>query len=290
MSGSMSLKVLVVDDERYARQRLIELLDGRDVVEALNCADSGQAAIDALRDAPYDLVFLDVQMPERTGIEVVDAIGPSDMPTTIFVTAYDQYALEAFDRAALDYLLKPFDNDRFEQSFQRALEMVHLREANAVTDRLRRLLDTPAHRREDGADTTNGAVKSKPEANPSYLERLTVDLPGKVRVIPVDEIRYITAEDAYVKIHLEDDTYLVRERMHVLEDRLDPSDFVRIHRSTIVQIDLIETVLQRSGGDYAVRLTDRTKLKVSRSRHDDLLHRLETGPSGQGSDHPSAAH
>lgn len=115
---------------------------------------------------------------------------------------------------------------------------------------------------------------------PSYLERITIDLPGKVRVIPLEEIHYITAEDAYVKIHTADDNYLIRERMHVLEDRLDPADFVRIHRSTIVRIDLIETVLQRSGGNYAVLLKNRRKLKVRRSRHEDLLRRLEVGASG----------
>jgi len=288
MSGTLSLNVLVVDDERYARKRLVELLEERGVVEAITCADSGDAAIDALQDAAYDLVFLDVQMPEHTGIEVVDAIGPANMPTTIFVTAYDEYALEAFDRAALDYLLKPFDDDRFEQSFQRALKMIQLRKTDAITSRLRRLLDAS-----DGDAATfdaptvqatgnmgaNGQVESPSKTGASYLERLTIDLPGKVRVVPVEEIRYITAEDAYVKIHTEDDTYLVRERMHVMEDRLDPADFVRIHRSTIVRIDLIETVLQRSGGDYAVRLTDRTQLKVSRSRHDELLRRLEVGSS-----------
>lgn len=285
MSESLELNVLVVDDERYARKRLVELLDGRDAVDILHTADSGQAAIEALRESRYDLVFLDVQMPEHTGIEVVDAIGPAEMPPTVFVTAYDEYALEAFDRAALDYLLKPFDNDRFEQAFERAVEMVKLRKTDALTDRLRHLLDASgdeaaadrAHPQPNtGAEASNGQAANAPEAA-SYLERITVDLPGKVRVIPVEEIRYITAEDAYVKIHTADDTYLIRERMHVMEERLDPADFVRIHRSTIVRIDLIETVLQRSGGRYAVLLSDRTKLKVSRSRHEDLLRRLERG-------------
>lgn len=267
MSESVSLNILVVDDERYARKRLVELLEGRAEVGSLRTADSGQAAIDALRANDFDLVFLDVQMPERTGIEVIDAIGPAHMPTTIFVTAYDEYTLEAFDRAALDYLLKPFDNDRFEQAFQRALEIVRLQEADALTNRLRQVLAA-----------SDGKVPQTSES-PTYLERITVDLPGKVRVIPVDAIHYITAEDAYAKIHTDEETYLIRERMHVLEDRLDPSDFVRIHRSTMVRIDLIETVLQRSGGKYAVLLSDRTKLAVSRGRHKDVLRRLKVGTS-----------
>ena len=271
MTESLSLCVLIVDDERYARKRLNELLDGREAVGAVEKADSGEAAIRALREDAYDLVFLDVQMPERTGLDVVDTIGPAAMPTTIFVTAYDQYAIKAFELSALDYLLKPFDDDRFEQAFERALQMHRLQEADDVTQRFQRLLDAAEGNTSDATDGEDA------DAGPSYIERLTIDLPGQVRVVPVDEIHYITAEDAYVKIHTADDTYLLRERMHVLEDRLDPERFVRIHRSTIVQLDLVETVLHRSGGDYAVRLTDRTQLKVSRSRRDDLLERLEIG-------------
>ena len=274
MTQPLSLRVLIVDDERYARERLMELLDERDAVDTVSQADSGEAAIRALREDAYDLVFLDVQMPERTGLDVVDTIGPAAMPTTIFVTAYDEYAIKAFELSALDYLLKPFDDDRFEQAFERALQMHRLQEADDVTQRFQRLLDAAEENEPDAPDAASG---DDAEAEPSYIERLTIDLPGQVRVVPVDEIRYITAEDAYVKIHTSDDTYLLRERMHVLEDRLDPERFARIHRSTIVQLDLVETVLHRSGGDYAVRLTDHTELKVSRSRRDDLLDRLETG-------------
>jgi len=274
MTEPLSLRVLIVDDERYARERLMELLDGREAVAAVAQADSGEAAIRALREDAYDLVFLDVQMPERTGLDVVDTLGPAAMPTTIFVTAYDQYAIKAFELSALDYLLKPFDDDRFEQAFERALQMHRLQEADDVTQRFQRLLDAAE---ENEPDTPDAASDDDAETEPSYIERLTIDLPGQVRVVPVDEIRYITAEDAYVKIHTGDDTYLLRERMHVLEDRLDPERFARIHRSTIVQLDMVETVLHRSGGDYAVRLTDHTELKVSRSRRDDLLEQLETG-------------
>ena len=274
MTEPLSLRVLIVDDERYARERLMELLDGREAVAAVAQADSGEAAIRALREDAYDLVFLDVQMPERTGLDVVDTLGPAAMPTTIFVTAYDQYAIKAFELSALDYLLKPFDDDRFEQAFERALQMHRLQEADDVTQRFQRLLDAAE---ENEPDTPDAASDDDAETEPSYIERLTIDLPGQVRVVPVGEIRYITAEDAYVKIHTGDDTYLLRERMHVLEDRLDPAHFARIHRSTIVQLDMVETVLHRSGGDYAVRLTDHTELKVSRSRRDDLLEQLETG-------------
>lgn len=284
MTTPHCLSVLVVDDERYARERLVELLTPRDEVDTVSTADSGNDAVDSLRNETYDLVFLDVQMPERTGVEVIETIGPSNMPPTIFVTAYDQYALKAFEYAALDYLLKPFEDDRFDEAFDRGLEMRSLHEAEVVADRFRRLLNTAddpddppqAPTGKKGADSDDGQTGT--DGKP-YLERLTIDLPGKVRVVPAEEIRFITAEDAYVKVHTADEAYLLRERMHVLEDRLDPSDFARIHRSTIVRLDLIESVLHRSGGDYAVRLETGRTLDVSRSRHKDLLAQLETGTS-----------
>ncbi|MFB6279313.1 MAG: LytR/AlgR family response regulator transcription factor [Salinibacter sp.] len=285
MQNPPSLSVLVVDDERYARERLVELLAPRDEVEEIDQANSGDSAVEALRATTYDLVFLDVQMPERTGVEVIETIGPANMPPTIFVTAYDQYALKAFEYAALDYLLKPFDDDRFEQAFQRGVEMRDLHEAEAIADRFRHFLDA-SDDPDSTVDSEMSSSSTPPSAEggatsdePTYLERLTIDLPGKVRVIPVEEIRYITAEDAYVRIHTADDAYLLRERMHVLEDRLDPSAFARIHRSTIVQLDLIEAVHHRSGGDYAVRLETGEELDVSRSRHENLLTQLETGTS-----------
>lgn len=278
MSDAPFLSVLVVDDERYARERLVELLDPRDEVDTIDEASSGEEAVEALRTSTYDLMFLDVQMPEQTGLEVIETLGPTNVPPTIFVTAYDQYALKAFEYAALDYLLKPFEDDRFEEAYQRGLEMRSLQEAEAVADRFRRLLDaseedvaapaSEADRTEGGDETGN---------DEAYLQRITIDLPGKVRVVPVEEIRLITAEDAYVKIHTPDDTYLLRERMHVLEDRLDPAVFARIHRSTIVRLDLIEAVHHRSGGDYTARLETGEELDVSRSRHQDLIAQLETG-------------
>lgn len=288
MSNSPSLRVLVVDDERYARKRLVEQLEAHGEVETFDCAGSGEAAVDALRSSTYDLVFLDVQMPGRTGVEVIETIGPSEMPPTIFVTAYDEYALKAFEYAALDYLLKPFDDDRFEQAFQRALEMMKLQKAEAVTDRFRRFLrasgdptslPSSSERVHEGEAGGNRQATEATGGHQPYLERLTIDLPGKVRVVPVGEIRYITAEDAYVKVHTEDQAYLLRERMHVLEDRLSPSAFARIHRSTIVRLDLIETVFHKSGGNYTLRLKSGEAFKVSRSRRDDLIDQLETGLS-----------
>jgi len=283
-----ALHVLVVDDEPRARQRLTELLEERDAVCEVHTADSGTAAIEMLRSTEVDLVFLDVQMPGASGVDVVEEVGPDQMPLTVFATAYDEYALRAFDLAAIDYLLKPFDDARFERALERAIEAVHHREARDLAQQFEQFLQasafgTPSSPSSFGApdaEPAESAPLNDPETEdtPStYIRRLTVDLPGKVRVIPIEDIRYITAEGVCVKIHTDDTTYLLRERMHVLEDRLPPDAFARIHRSTIVQLQLVDTVLHRSGGDYAVRLHDRTTLKVSRSRREEFLERLQLG-------------
>lgn len=276
---SFSLRVLVVDDEPLARKRLVELLNKQPAVSEIREVESGSDAIDVLQEESesVDLVFLDVQMPGASGLEVVDAVGPHAMPTTVFVTAFDEYALQAFQYAALDYLLKPFDDDRFRQSFERAVQMKQLREAGALTDRFRRLVDA-SDLDVRAAESDAAEAEGEAETNGhSHLERLTIDLPGRVKVVPVSSICYVTAEDVYVKVHTRDDSYLLRERMHVLEERLDPRTFARIHRSTIVNVNLVETVMQGSGGRYAVRLSTGTRLKVSRGRYKDLLQVLETG-------------
>lgn len=270
---SSPISILVVDDERRARRRIVDLIRDRDEVAEIRCADSGEKALTALRTGNYDLVFLDVQMPEKTGLEVASEIGPSNLPPTIFVTAYDQYAIEAFEHAALDYLLKPFDDQRFEKAYQRGLRIQSLQQTEAVAERLKSVLEEVPSAKASSSDESGGDRSSPSEQN--YLKRINIDLPGKVRVVPVGEIQYITAEDVHVKIHTADDTYLLRERMHVLEDRLNPVDFMRIHRSTIVRLGLIEEVRQRPGGDYSVRLRIGKELSVGRSRHDELLNRIE---------------
>ena len=224
-----SLSVLVVDDKRRGRKRIMDLLRPRDEVANISHATSGREVIDTLRERSYDLTFLDVQIPEETGLEVIETTGPSNMPPTIFVTACDQHAIKASEHAALDYLLKPFDDERFEEAYQRGLRMQSLHEAEAVAERLQTVLDGS----EIPEDSGQGPSPTSPSEE-TYLKRINVDLPGKVKVIPVEDIHIITAEDTHVKIHTGEESYLLRERMHVLEERLDPADFVRIHRSTIV--------------------------------------------------------
>ncbi len=271
MADTTPVRVLIVDDEPLARQRLEDLLRDEPDVTIVGTADSGVAAVEAIRTLQPDLVFLDVQMPGKTGLDVVREIGPDDMPPTIFVTAYDRYALQAFDLAAVDYLVKPFDDERFEQAFRRARRMIALEEMGELRERLLAVLGGTPGSAPTPALPNDG---SAPARGPAYLERIAVEMRGKVRVVPVSQIEYITASGPYVEIHTPERAYLIREAIHNLEERLDPEKFLRIHRSIIVRVDLIDTFHRGAGGDYEVQLKSGARLRVSRSRREELERRL----------------
>lgn len=262
MSSNPHIRVLIVDDEPLARQRVEDLLQREEDVELVGVAENGAEAVETIRRLAPDLVFLDVQMPGLTGMEVVKEIGPANMPVVIFVTAYDEYALKAFDVAAIDYLLKPFDDDRFEQAVARARKVIVLREVDQIRSRLSALLQR---------DSSSGEAATPRQR---YLERIAVEMRGQVRIVPVDQIDFITASGPYAELHVGDDKFVIRERMTTLEERLDPNDFFRIHRSTIVRLEKIDALLYNAGGDYAVRLKDNRRLSVSRSRREELEERL----------------
>jgi two-component system LytT family response regulator len=250
------MRVLIADDERLARQRLEDLLVHESGVEIVGRTDNGLTTIAAIRELEPDLVFLDIQMPGKTGLEVIREIGADDMPPVIFTTAYD-HAVAAFDLAAIDYLIKPFDDERFEKAFRRARKMIELNQVSKLSEELRALLGA-------GARQSGAADKSQ------YLERIAVEMRGQVRVVPVKQIDYMIASGPYAELYVGDKRYLIRERMQTLEERLDPAKFFRIHRSAIVRLDLIETLIRNPGGDYAVQLKGGVKLKVSRSRFEKL--------------------
>jgi two-component system, LytTR family, response regulator len=256
VTPARSLRVLIADDERLARQRLEDLLVHEGNVEIVGQADNGLTAIAAIRELEPDIVFLDIQMPGKTGLEVVREIGADEMPPVIFTTAYD-HAVAAFDLAAIDYLIKPFDDERFEKAFRRARKMIELHQVSKLSEELRALLGV-AGGKSAAADKTQ------------YLERIAVEMRGQVRVVPVKQIDYLIASGPYAELYVGDKRYLIRERMQTLEERLDPSRFFRIHRSAIVRLDLIETLIRNPGGDYAVQLKGGVKLKVSRSRFEKL--------------------
>ena len=254
MPDSKPLRVLVADDEPLGRERITDLLAKQPGVDVIATATNGAEAVDAVRKYAPDLVFLDVQMPQMTGFEVVDAVGAEKMPVTIFVTAYDQFALRAFEVAAVDYLVKPFDDERFAQALLRARKTIELHEMERFTRQLASLMNN--------------------EKKTEYLDRIPVEMRGQLRVVPVAKIDYITASGPYAELHVAGRTFAVRERMQTLEEKLDPDVFFRLHRSAIVRLDRVDAMLRAPGGDYAVRLKDGTELPLSRTRREALEQRL----------------
>jgi len=261
------LRVLVVDDERLARVRREDLLRHEPEVEIVGTARNGALAVEAIRSLRPDLVFLDVQMPIMTGFDVVREIGPDAMPVTIFVTAYDQYALQAFDVAAVDYLVKPFTDERFEQAFRRARRLLALEGLDQLRAQLLAVLQLPGTARSSSREAES---RTPPAQNREFLQRIPVEMRGKVRAVPVDEIDYITASGSYAELYVGDRRYTIRERMQVLEERLDPARFMRVHRSAIVRLERVEVLHRSAGGDYQLQLRGGVRLPVSRSRHEAL--------------------
>jgi two-component system LytT family response regulator len=249
----MKLRVIVVDDEEPARQRLVDLLAREPDVDLV--ATHANANGLTLSRSTCDLAFLDVQMPGTTGIDLVRNSDPGDLPMIVFVTAYDRHAIAAFDLHAVDYLLKPYDDERFRDALARARERLRLRQLDDIGRQLAGLVRTIAPAR-------------------SYLRRVAVKDGERTVLVPVEKVDYITADGPYAEIHVEKRTFVVRERMHVLEEQLDPEQFVRIHRSTIVRLDRIVALEPYFRGDVLARLRDGTTLTVSRGQKRALEEKL----------------
>ena len=285
MAEPRALRILVVDDEPLNRQRVEDLLATVTGIAEVRTAATGSEAIEEIRTHRPDLVFLDVQMPGRSGLDVVRTLAEM-MPPTIFVTAHDEHALAAFDLAAVDYLVKPFDDERFEQALQRARRHIELEEVARLRNQLLAALQgggsatAPASAAGAEASVDRGPADGpRPAADAqAYLERIPVETRGKVRVVPVNEIEYIVASGPYAELHVGDRRHLIREAMQTLEERLDPAHFIRVHRSIIVRLDLIDALLRGAGGDYEVQLRTGARLKVSRSRREALERRMGITP------------
>ena len=258
------LRVVVVDDEPLARSGMCGLL-ARDpeVSVVAQCAD-GAEAVAAITGLRPDLVLLDVQMPEMDGFEVLRAVGPARMPVVVFVTAFDRFALRAFEVAAVDYLLKPFDDERWELAIRRAKHAVRNAEAGELGRRLMRLVE-----REGGAPPREAPAETPPDPV-RYATRLVVKSSGRTVFIRVEEVDWIEADDYYAKLHVAGKTHLLRETMGSLEARLDPARFFRVHRSAIVNLDRVREVQFLFRGEHVVILHDGTKLKLSRNRLETL--------------------
>ena len=259
---SERVRVLVVDDEPLARMRIEDVLAHIDGAEVVGAASNGNEAVEMIRSLRPDLVFLDVQMPGKTGVEVVREIGPDAMPATIFVTAFDQFAVQAFDVAAVDYLVKPFDDERLEAAFERARNRLALEGMGQLRENLLAVLQSPGN-----APRTSESSNTRA---PEYLERIAVEMRGRVQSIPVDQIDYIVQSGPYAELHSGGRRHLVREAMQTLEERLDPRKFMRVHRSMIVRLELVEALHRGTGGDYEVQLKGGTRVRVSRSRREAL--------------------
>lgn len=258
--GGKKIRTLIVDDEPLARQNIRLLLAGDAEVEIVGEAGDGAAALRAIRKLAPDLVFLDVQMPEMSGFDVLEQLGASELPAVVFVTAFDHYALRAFEVHALDYLLKPFDDARFEKALRQAKTQIGQREISQLSQRLLALLE------ERGAETRAPSRKGAQ----AYMTRLLVKTSGRVFFLKADEIDWVEAADYYVKLHVGRKSHLLRETMAELESKLDPEKFVRIHRSSIVNLDRVREMHPLFGGEYAVVLHDGTELKLSRARREQL--------------------
>lgn len=263
MSPQGALRVLVVDDEPLGQQRVLELLALPDV-EVVGTAWNGVEAVESIRALQPDVVFLDVQMPRMSGLDVVREIGAARMPVTVFVTAFDQYAIKAFDLSAVDYLVKPFKDDRFRESLDRAREQAKSKSVVRLHEQLLSLLQ--------GAPPV--AAVAEPVVALKYLDRIAVTMHGKVRVVRVSQIDYVTASGPYVDLHVGAQRFAIRESMQNLSEKLDPEVFLRIHRSTIVRLDLIDTLLRHEGSEYEVQLKGGLRLRVGRSRLEELEKRL----------------
>jgi len=250
-----TLRALIVDDEPLARERVASLLAAEPDVEVVGECGDGLEAADAIRRLGPDLVFLDIQMPGADGFQVIEDVGPDRMPLVIFVTAYDQHALRAFKVRALDYLLKPFDRERFQEALARARGQIEGRESGEFG---RRLL----------------ALVQDMRPAPPKADRLVVKSAGKIFFLRTDEIDWIEASGNYVRVHVGNESHLLRETMASLEAKLDADTFFRIHRSRIVNMERIKEMQPWFNGEYVVILTSGVRLTLSRGYREKLQERL----------------
>ena len=247
-----AIRALIVDDEPLARELLRSMLAEHDDIEVVGeCGDGASAVRAVLADRP-DLLFLDIQMPERDGFEVLQALGAGRMPAVIFVTAYDQYAIRAFEVHALDYLLKPFDDERLERAVARAREQLAVRPASSAAngdgEEARRILD----------------LLERLQSRPKHVERLPIKVNDRVFLQPVREIEWLEAAGKHVHVHVGRAAHTIRETMQQLERQLDPERFLRVSRSAIVNVDRIREIQPWFHGDYVLIMTSGAQVTSTR--------------------------
>ncbi len=247
------IRALIVDDEALARRRLRQFLSEVPDVEVIGECEDGRRAVALIESAAPDLVFLDVQMPRLDGFGVIREVGAGSVPAVVFVTAFDQFALQAFEAHALDYLLKPFGRERFMQAVGRARRQIGDGNVRARLD----------------------ALIGELSERPRYATRLAVKSRGRTVFLPADEIDWVGAADNYLELHAGPNSYVVRETMSQLQSKLDPQKFVRIHRSTLVNVARVKEMHPMFAGDQVLVLHDGTKLQVSRTHRNRLMSLLD---------------
>ncbi|HXD31654.1 MAG TPA: LytTR family DNA-binding domain-containing protein [Pyrinomonadaceae bacterium] len=249
------IRAIIIDDEKPARRRLLDLLEKRPEVTVVGECTNGVDAVQMIQAEQPDLVFLDIQMPTMGGFEVIQQVGLENLPVTIFVTAFDAYAVRAFEVNALDYLLKPYSDERFAACLTKALEHIRTQKREEMSSRLVSLLEQ-AQQNKLGRGNLNGR---------GYVERLLIKVAGRVIFLATEDLTWIEAAGVYVQLHAGTKKYLHRCSLVELEKQLDPERFVRIHRSTIVNTASVKELYLQSHGDYTMILKDGTELKLSRS-------------------------
>ena len=250
------VRVVIADDEPLVRRGLRAFIGASPGLSLVGEARNGSEAVGVIRAQRPDLLFLDVQMPELDGFGVLEALAGEPMPVIVFVTAYDEYAIRAFDVHAVDYLLKPFDEDRFRTALGRARSRLAEQRADTIDQRLE-------------------AVLSALRAREQYADRLLVKSEGRVTVVQVDDVDWIEAADNYVKVHARNGRYMVRESIKSMESKLNPSEFARVHRSAIVNLARVRAMEPVAAGEYTITLTTGQRVTLSRGYRDSFRERLE---------------
>jgi two-component system LytT family response regulator len=271
----MTIRTIIVDDEPPAREGIRLRLAHEEDIEVVGEYGSAREAMTVLDSDEPDLLYLDVQMPGMTGIEMLHAIGPDRVPAVILVTAFEEHALDAFEVNVVDYILKPIDSDRFETALNRARVRLERVRAVELSGQIRDLMETAGTPARD-----EGAHNDAPNhAHPHYISRFLVSDGEGERPLDVSDVEWIEAAGDYVRLHVGSDYHLVRDSMTRLEKALDPSSFGRIHRGTIVRFDFVQEIIPIHHGDAEVRLKNGTVLKLSRSFRDRFRRALGKSPS-----------